>query len=1463
MSSQDKEPLGTPDYAAPSPVKPDESHPDTNSHRSDAFADTIKPVVPNQKENPSHSSLTSDHSGREVNSSDRETARTIPKTIGRFEIQETLGRGGFGTVYRAYDTQLNRHVAIKAPHRHVLKSQDDVDRFLKEARDLAQLRHPAIVTVFDLGIDEGQCYIVSDYIEGMDLERWLKQSRPTWLESVAIVADIADALAHAHARRIVHRDLKPGNILLTSDQKPVLVDFGLAVSDTDAGDPGKELGLVAGTVTYMSPEQAAGRGHRIDGRTDIYALGVVLYRMLCGRVPFHGSTAMETLRQVREDEPQPPRQIAPHVPSEVEAICLKAMSKSLNDRYTTASDFAEKLRQALKAHLAPIKLQPPFDSGGQSGASISLDPTISQKDGSSSSKPEAPQSAEPSKVPSSVRSRTASSIRRAREAERRQVTMMFCVCDLFETSQFLEEVDPQDQHRILRDYQKLCDEIIEEFDATLVQSGNEGVLVCFGYPLAHEDSTRRSVQAALKLQERVKMLCADLKREHLDLAPWIGLHTGHVVIGESTGVGSGHDMLSIVGEPRSIVTRLDHVAEPGMVLVSEATKRLTAGYFDFESLGPFRFKGVSQKLEFFQVTGERPILSRIERAAHLGELTPLTGRDQEVGLLVDRWDQAVEGMGQIVLLIGEAGLGKSRLVYTIKEYVLAEQQADERPQQVVEWFCSPLHANSSLYAAREYFERLLNFQPEDAPADRLDRLARHLEDISLYGDEEFALLASLLALPLDGRCPPLEMSPDLRRQRTIELLQDWLREMSRDRPLLFIVEDLHWVDPSTLEFLEYHVAEGLNDSVLTILTFRPEFQTPWSSLAHQTQVALNRLTKRQIAEMMQRKSSLNQIPSHIVQSVIDRTDGVPLFVEEFTTMVMQTGTLREIDGETEMSATFPVTEIPATLQDLLLARLDRMASDMDIVQLASVLGREFNHDLIRAVTELDEAELQTELDKLTLAELIYQKGRPPRCVYIFKHALIQDAAYQSLLKDKRRQFHLRVAKVLEEQKLQADPALLAWHFTEAGELEQGIHYWRQAAILAAEKSAHAETINCVNRGLALVERLEESPHRDELELALKVPLGAALVSTRGYAAPEVGPVYDRARELCERVGDKWNSFAVLFGIWAWRLVRDELILSLKLSEDIMSLAELLGDPGIMMEAQHVPANSLYYLGDFEAARKHCEDGFALYDEDRCQKHCHRSGQNSGVTLQSYWALANWHLGYPDQALERIESAIDLANHLKHPFSQCYSRHFSAWVHQYARLGEKTLEYAEAEQKLADKHGFAFWSATSRLYRSSALLLLDRADEALDVVQEGLETIKATGAALSLPYYYSFLAEAQQRTGRLEEALRTLDHSLEIAADTQDRYYEAELFRRKGELLLEQSADLSTVEACLEKALEIAQVQRSKSWELRIAMSLSRLRNKQGRSGEGLALLSEVYGWFREGFSTPDLVDAKRMLEESD
>jgi predicted ATPase len=441
------------------------------------------------------------------------------------------------------------------------------------------------------------------------------------------------------------------------------------------------------------------------------------------------------------------------------------------------------------------------------------------------------------------------------------------------------------------------------------------------------------------------------------------------------------------------------------------------------------------------------------------------GRDREVGLLEERWEQAAEGMGQIVLLIGEAGLGKSRLVHVMKEHVT--QQSTEDGDPIIEWRTTPHHQNSSFYPPTECFERILGLGGH-SPGQKLDKLAAHLEELNLDGDEEIGLLASLLSVPLDGRYPPLKLNPQLQKEKTFDLLVDWLKECSYRQPVLFIVEDLHWVDPTTLEFLELLVDQGFSDSILTLLTFRPEFETPWKSKAHQTQVALNRLTKRQLGEMMVLKSGIKKIPQNVIDLVVERTDGVPLFVEEFTTMVLEQGSIREVDGEMHMSESFPVHEIPATLQDLLMARLDRMASDIEVVQLGAAVGREFSHELIQAVSPLQERELQSELEKLVEAELLFQRGRGHRSRYIFKHALIQDAAYQSLLKKKRQQFHQQIAEVLEKQfpdTASNQPELLAHHFTEASLAQQAVEYWGRAGTRALGRCAHIEAIGHLNRGI--------------------------------------------------------------------------------------------------------------------------------------------------------------------------------------------------------------------------------------------------------------------------------------------------------------------------------------------------------------------------------------------------------------
>jgi class 3 adenylate cyclase/predicted ATPase len=1447
--------------------------------------------------------VTGDYAMHAPNSgSDGTTAAAAPQAFDRYQVRGFLGKGGFGSVYLGYDAQLDRQVAIKVPNLERRYKTGTIQQFLQEARRIARLRHPSIVTIFDMGVQDEQVYLITDFIEGTNLSVWLKSHHPSWQEAARIAAAVADALACAHEQRVVHRDVKPNNILLTRDLVPVLIDFGLALGDDVSTESQRHR--IFGTPLYMSPEQARGEGHRIDGRTDIFSLGVVLYQMLCGRTPFRASQAEELMRQIREDEPQPPRQLIRDLPRELERICLKALAKRISDRFTTAGDLAEELRRVLAGALdkvvapAPVMDQltqeytgraaeprqpetqtaPPIVETacaqcghgnpataqfcGHCGAAVAQSaspPRIAES--ALSGKPVLPPA-----LTGSARSAASTGLAgsgvvgyRPRDAERRQVTMLFVACDLFDSAAYLENLDAEEQHEVLRAYQEACMKVVQSFDGATVQLTDQGLLFCFGYPQAHEDSSHRAVRAGLAILEAMTRLNERQQRHNkITLAVTIGIHTGMVVVGDQAG-GSSHDTLSVVGEARTVVTRIESIAKSDAVVISNSTYRLVQGYFACQSLGRQAVKGVSKPLEFHQVLGETEAHSRMDVSGAVG-LTPLTGRDREVGLLQDRWEQAVEGMGQVVLIIGEAGLGKSRLVQVIKEHVGKETAGVQRP--IVEWRTSPYCQNSSLHPVIDCFERLLRFRSDETPQDKLDKLVGHLQEFDLSGDEVGPLFASLLSIPLDGRFPELSLSPARQREKTLAAVLDWLRACAARQPVLFIVEDLHWIDPSTLELLALHVQQGLRDRILTLFTFRPEFETPWKSLAHQTAMALNRLTKRQITEMMQRQTNARSLPASVVDQVVARTDGVPLFVEEFTRMVIEAGYLHERAGSMELSGSFPVHEIPATLQDLLMARLDRIASDREVVQLVAALGRDFSDELLRSVSTLDEASLRAELAKLVDAEVLIQKGQPPNCSYTFKHALIQDAAYLSMLKSKRQQCHQRIAEGLEArfpETASVQPELLAHHFTEAGLTRPAIDYWLKAGLRSQDKSANREAIDHFTRGLQLVGTLDEGHERDRLELEFQVHLGAALVSTRGYAAPEVGPVYDRAHALSQKIGDARRRFHVLYGLWGWHLVRDELEYSRQLSDETMELARTLADPGILMEAYHLPANTLYYLGEFKGALDACEQGFTLYDRERCMQYARVVGQNSGVTLQSYWSLALWNLGYPDQALARSRSAVALAKELGHPFSMCYALHFAAWLHHYARLGQEAQAYADAEHRLATEQGFAFWKATGLLFGGAGLLLQGKIEEAVQRVGQGLEGFRATGAQLSLSYYNSFLAETQRHSGRLDDAFQTVEDALGIVAKTHNRYYHAELLRLKGELLLERCGDMGGAESCFTQSLAVARSQAAKSWELRTAMSLTRLWRQQGKRQQAQELLAPIYGWFTEGFATPDLIDAKALV----
>lgn len=1361
------------------------------------------------------------------------TRRPLPMTFGRYQVHEFRGRGGFGEVYIGFDPQLNRQVAIKVPR---LKGKEAEQRFLLEARQLAQLNHPGIVTVYDAGVQDDKFYIVSDYIQGLSLHKWLNNYQPTWRESARITVDVADALAYSHAHRTIHRDVKPENIILQDNKTPVLVDFGLAISDETPGDA--ELGCISGTPLYMSPEQAAGMGHRIDGRTDIYSLGVVLYRMLCGRLPFRSADPPELFRQIREDAPQPPRQLVAEIPPELERICLKAMAKRQDDRYTTAGDMAQDLRALLETKTHP-------------GSSVP-----------------APSPIEDAKTLSDET--TSSARRRGRQAERCQVTVLFGKCDLFDSDALLEKLDLEEQHELLREHKQIFDEAIAKFGGTIVQSASEGLLACFGFPVAYEDAALRAVRSGMLIRDGILELNKRVRQKYgTDLSSWVVIHTGMAVAEETAG-DKGTEPMSLVGEVRTVATRMCVATETNCVLISQITHRLVQGFFVCTSLGRHTIKGASQPLELFLVVRESQVKSRIEVAEAIG-LTPLTGRDVELSILRDRWEKAQEGMGQVVLLIGDAGLGKSRLVRELRASVsqsavgLSGNASGEKLGEIgplIEWRCSPYFQNTGLYAATDFFAKMLGFGREDTPGERLDKLVKHLERYDLADRQRVPLLAALLSIPLDRRYAPLDIGPQRLKEMTQEALLDWLRACSAQQPLLFIVEDLHWADPTTLELLELLVHEAAREPLLAVFTFRPEFETPWKSKSHQTELALNRLTPRQIGEMMEKQTGRKNLPADLVAPIVERTDGVPLFIEEFTRVILESGAL---DSRVESAKKNRLDEIPATLQDLLLARLNRLASIPEIAQMAATLGREFSYELLRAVLDFDEAILQEELAKLVRAEILFQKGRPPRSHYTFKHALIQDAAYLSQLKKNRRQFHQKVAAILEQkfaETVETKPELLAHHFTEAGLLEKGIFYWRKAGLRSQERSATKEAIGHFTRGLELLKQLDESPQRDQLEFGLQASLGVVLTAARGWGAPEVAPTIERAHELCEKIGTVSDRFFVLWGLWGFRLLRLELDKCRQLADEVMSLVRGSPEGGeLLAEAQWIPGCTAYYAGDFVTARPHFETGLALLNLERARAHSRRTGQNVGVLFQCHLALTLWETGFPEQALKRAEDMIQFARKLGHPFSLAMAHYFRRRLHQYCRLDEQVRQSVAEEYALCHQHGFSFWEAHAILARGDLFIRQGQLDKGREQLALALQMLEASGCKCTLTHPFSFLAESFMQAGRSSEANEWLARGFDLVENRNERCLESELLRLRGELLARTPGSEADAEACFEQAAKVAQRQQARSRQLRAIMSLCRLRQKIGKSEEARQKLSDILMRFTEGFATSDLVQAKRLLQE--
>jgi predicted ATPase len=728
------------------------------------------------------------------------------------------------------------------------------------------------------------------------------------------------------------------------------------------------------------------------------------------------------------------------------------------------------------------------------------------------------------------------------------------------------------------------------------------------------------------------------------------------------------------------------------------------------------------------------------------------------------------------------------------------------------------------------------------------------------------LFAALCSLPLpEGRYAPLGLTPQQEKQQTQDALAAWLLEEAERQPMAVVYEDLHWADPSTIENIGLLVDQVPTAPMLVVLIFRPEFVPPWPTRSHMTPITLNRLERPQVEAMITQLAGGKALPAEVVQHIVTRTDGVPLYVEELTKMLLESDLLREKADRYALAGTLSGVAIPATLQDSLMARLDRLPMVREVAQLGAVLGREFAYEMLKALAAVEESTLQERLGQLVDAELLYQRGRPPRARYMFKHALIQDAAYASLLKRSRQQYHQQIARMLEAEfteTVESEPELVAHHYTEAGLNEQAVGYWHRAGKRAAQRSAHVEAMNHLTKGLEVLMTLPDTLERARQELEMQIALGPVLMAVKGQSSPDTERAYARARELCQQMGETPQLFPVLHGLFRFHMVRAELPKARELAEQLFTLTQRVEDPALLLETHRVMGQTMYWLGEMAPARAHFEQAIALYDPQQHRSHIVEYGQDPGVLCRGFGAWPTWVLGYPDQALQSTKEALNLAQEFAHPFSLALALMFATLVHQFRREVNDVRERAQALIRLSTEKGFPYWLAYGTILRGWALAVQGEGAEGISQMHHGLGTRRATGGEVQLPYFLSLLAHAHGEVGQPEVGLTVLAEALALVDRTGVRCWQPELHRLKGELLvILKSQKVGEAEECFRQALDIARRQRAKSLELRAAMSLSRLWQQQGKREDAHKLLAEIYAWFTEGFDTADLKEARMLLEE--
>ena len=1057
-------------------------------------------------------------------------------------------------------------------------------------------------------------------------------------------------------------------------------------------------------------------------------------------------------------------------------------------------------------------------------------------------------SAGPSSTPASA------SIARAAEAERRQLTVMFC--DLVGSTELSAQLDPEELSNVIGAFQTACTSAIRGFGGSVAKYMGDGALVYFGYPEAHEDDAERAVRAALALLDTIAAVRLSVPvRPHVR----IGIATGLVVVGELIGEGAAQERVA-VGDTLNLAARIQSVASPDTVVVGELTCRLAGAAFDYQDLGPHELKGVPGTARLWRVVGESATRARFDSRVLKG-LTPLVGRAAELGLMRHRWEHTKDGDGQLIILSAPGGFGKSRITEAFREHL------GDLSIAYLQYLASPFYVNSPFYPFIKRLEWTAGIVRTDTDTQKIDKLEAILLGSAETKREAAPLLAALLSIPFGERYPPLQINELVQKQKTMAVLEEQLILLSSCGPVLIVFEDAHWIDRTSLELMDKIVRRVAEVPIMTIVTYRPEFTPPWLDLGHVTVLKLNQLARSEVVDLIRKAAGGKALPEVIVEQIADKSGGVPLFIEEITRSILESGDL-ELDGERyTLRQSFHDFSIPSTLQDSLIARLDRLGSAKDVVLTASIIGREFSYELIEAISTVPQETLLADLERLVQSDLLGQRGVPPQSRYIFKHALIRDAAYQSVLKARKRELHQRIAEVLVSrfpEVVETEPELLAHHYTEASVIDRALTYWRQAAERAMARMAHAEALGHVDKAMKLIETLADGKERDEWELAFLVIEGPLQMTLHGWESSQANRVYEAARVVAERLGRPAELFPALWGLWLGAHSSGQHARAHELYREMFRLLKQTTDVECVLQANHAGCTQMLAEGLPHAALDHIHQ---LLDNYRFDVHRNLGlvygAHDPGCCGLSNRAFILVMLGYLDQAEAESTKALELSERVGHQPSIAHTCQFRGEYDIILNRPERAEAYLDTCKLLSEKYALAAYHNAADLMQGFVRVLRGDVDAGVRQAEAALKTLKSVPSRqFHLPIRMSIVGRAKAAAGDVEGALAIFESALEATSSTGEIWYEAETLRLKAEMLLalpKPRAD--EAEKCLRAAITSAQKQKAKFWELRTATVLAALWARQGRRAEARDLLAPVYGWFTEGLGTTDLKRAAALLTE--